>query len=508
MIMKPPVGARLNVNHPLAQGLVGAWLFNEGGGLRAYDASLRRNHGTLANGATWVETQYGQAVNLDGTNDEISIGTGNGLSGNDLSFVALIRIDTFSGGGLARLIEKNEAGDNGYSIDTSSAAGNTLRFYSQNGSGGAVVAPGGSLATGTWYVVAGSYAENTKAGVLYINGKQVAAGTLSGGLGNHSAVPLTLGGRAGDTLRQWDGQLVYVYLYDRALPPAVFRSLYVDPYQFMRLPHSIVLKVPVTAKTLTAEAGSYVITGTNENLRLAKKLTAAAGSYLITGIAVNLKIGKKIAAAASSYSLTGASANLRHGWKVAAAAGSYAISGQAATLKHGWKLISVAGSYVVTGNDAALTKTGIKILVADSSSYSMNGQSTSLLHAWKATVGVGSYSINGSAANLRLARKMAAAAGSYSVNGINANLVKGKRVAMAAGAYAVTGFDVTLLLKHNVTLSTDAGIYLISGQPVTLTYVSLNPPRTRTAGIVLGGHGSRSSDDFDIRPSSDFGRRS
>lgn len=34
---KPPYGARLNPFHPLSQGLVGAWLFNEGGGVTIYD---------------------------------------------------------------------------------------------------------------------------------------------------------------------------------------------------------------------------------------------------------------------------------------------------------------------------------------------------------------------------------------------------------------------------------------------------------------------------------------
>jgi hypothetical protein len=44
---RPLPGARLNMSHPLTKGLVGCWLLNEGGGLRALDLSPYRYHGTL-----------------------------------------------------------------------------------------------------------------------------------------------------------------------------------------------------------------------------------------------------------------------------------------------------------------------------------------------------------------------------------------------------------------------------------------------------------------------------
>ena len=41
---RPTFPAQLNMAHPLARGLVGCWLLNEEGGLRAFDSSPYGNH--------------------------------------------------------------------------------------------------------------------------------------------------------------------------------------------------------------------------------------------------------------------------------------------------------------------------------------------------------------------------------------------------------------------------------------------------------------------------------
>lgn len=68
---KPPKGSLLQRSHPLARGLVGAWLFNEGSGLTAYD-SAGRNNGTLTNGPTWGAGVFGKCLMFDGSNDWIN----------------------------------------------------------------------------------------------------------------------------------------------------------------------------------------------------------------------------------------------------------------------------------------------------------------------------------------------------------------------------------------------------------------------------------------------------
>lgn len=102
-----------------------------------------------------------------------------------------------------------------------------------------------------------------------------------------------------------------------------------------------------THYTLTAEAGSYSMTGQSVGLRAARKMAAAPDSYALTGQAADLKFGRKISAGAGAYALTGQDAVLRAIRKMAAEGGSYALTGYDANLvigKH-YILTAEAGSY-------------------------------------------------------------------------------------------------------------------------------------------------------------------
>ena len=78
---KPPVGSQINWGHPLARGLVGCWLFNEGAGGKAHDLSGRGNHGALTNFAFpstptsgWNPGRTGIGLKFDGVDDYVDCG--------------------------------------------------------------------------------------------------------------------------------------------------------------------------------------------------------------------------------------------------------------------------------------------------------------------------------------------------------------------------------------------------------------------------------------------------
>lgn len=79
--LKPPAGARLRHAHPLARGLVGAWLLNEGGGTFVRDYSPHSNHGTIGGATlpTWTSTPYGAALSFGGTAGFVNCGSGGSL---------------------------------------------------------------------------------------------------------------------------------------------------------------------------------------------------------------------------------------------------------------------------------------------------------------------------------------------------------------------------------------------------------------------------------------------
>lgn len=61
---KPRPGALVDWAHPLARGLAGAWLFNEGAGQSIYNAAGPGNAGTCYNGPTWVPSVRGGGLNF------------------------------------------------------------------------------------------------------------------------------------------------------------------------------------------------------------------------------------------------------------------------------------------------------------------------------------------------------------------------------------------------------------------------------------------------------------
>ena len=72
-----------------------------------------------------------------------------------------------------------------------------------------------------------------------------------------------------------------------------------------------------TAYTLTADVGSYAVTGTSATITVGRRLTANVGSYTVTGTAATLTkntgpMNYTLTAASGSYVITGTDANLIH----------------------------------------------------------------------------------------------------------------------------------------------------------------------------------------------------
>lgn len=127
--------------------------------------------------------------------------------------------------------------------------------------------------------------------------------------------------------------------------------------------------VPSTNYTITADAGSYTLTGVAAILKSARTMVAVAGSYVLTGTDAALKRGYGIVAEAGSYAITGTAATLTSARRMVAEAGSYALTGTAAALKAAFRMAADAGSYILTGFAAGLTTNAWSKPSRDSSSF-------------------------------------------------------------------------------------------------------------------------------------------
>ena len=100
-MLKPVLGSQLQLGHPLARGLAGCWLMNEGSGDKVSDLSGNDNTGTFQAGAAkpiWIPGNTGPAVRGDG-GDQIKA-TIKGINPSAISVVISVKpTDGYSSGG-------------------------------------------------------------------------------------------------------------------------------------------------------------------------------------------------------------------------------------------------------------------------------------------------------------------------------------------------------------------------------------------------------------------------
>ncbi len=225
---KPPLGALINRGHPLAQRLVGYWLFNEGGGLYTFDSSGRNNKGTLTNGPLWVPGRIGPVLYFDGVDDYVNV-TAPHFSASSLTISAWIKRNgtqsswsgiVFSRGGFLPAT--------GFCFGT----GHELRYTWKNDPATYGFDSGLVVPDNTWSFVV-MVVEPTKA-TLYLNNNS-AVNTLA-----HLAIDdwdsdIRIGDDSYGT-RYFKGLIDDVRIYNRVLRPEEIQWLYTDPYAMFEQP--------------------------------------------------------------------------------------------------------------------------------------------------------------------------------------------------------------------------------------------------------------------------------
>lgn len=311
-------------------------------------------------------------------------------------------------------------------------------------------------------------------GHLWMDGALVTTTTHSAGAMSWGTHTWGIGARgvSGSTTYPLTGRIGRVRIIGAALSLERCAALSADPVWKERR-----IWVPVStggAYTLTAEQGSYTLTGQAAGLLAGRVLAAAQGSYTLTGQDVALLKGNTLTADQGSYALTGQDVALLRGLLLSAAQGSYALTGQDATLTYtplgAFSLTADQGNYTLTGQSASLLWG--PVLAAGQGSYTLNGQDATLTYtpvgAYILTAGQGSYALTGQDVLLQCGHVLAAAQGSYSLTGQAATLARGLVLAAAQGSYALNGQAAAF--RRTYVLSAGYGSYALTGQIVSLTY--------------------------------------
>jgi hypothetical protein len=236
MSQRPPVWARINREHALTRGLVGCWLFNEGGGTYAHDAQAGvYNRADLINGPTWIPGVDGPDLSFDGVDDYVKT-TRNDFdlcanAASPVTFIAWIN-PTLSGTATRQgIVSVGEFNDLNFS--------NVFMVLSTTGELIWSIDPASTTASSGLITVANKWQfvamVRTATEVRFFLGptKAVVSNSSSSGIGND---PIIFGGAARNAALgsfYFSGKIGPAMVYNRALTDQEIQQLFVDPYVFL-----------------------------------------------------------------------------------------------------------------------------------------------------------------------------------------------------------------------------------------------------------------------------------
>jgi hypothetical protein len=244
---KPPLGSQIDWAHPLSRGLVGAWMMNEGAGIRTINL-INNSTGILTNGAYFSKG----GISFDGANDFVAL---------PLKRTMLETAQTTIVFSLYPLTTNNynqtiRVGDGWGSFDFHTTSTGEVycgidtpdRFDPGSLPAGTVTIRKDNVFVFTHgFQVPGV---STGMGKFYKNGKLLASKAILASTA--SWVTLNVGMNSTDTI---NGSVKYVYVFNRALSPQEIQQLYIDPYSFIKRSYKLYLPTVSTFTYAGTELG-------------------------------------------------------------------------------------------------------------------------------------------------------------------------------------------------------------------------------------------------------------
>ena len=393
----------------LWRGLIGAWPLQETGGLKAYDLSGYRRHGTLTNmeaATDHVVTAMGRALDFDGSNEYVSLGNNfNFISSSSLTIAFWEK--TVSSSNVA-FISKEDGHEPwpGWIVHMGVYDATCLRYEHLGAISGnrlrKIWVPVSAFHDGRWHHIVVTRAGSAAASVhLYIDGKEETyCLEIIDKLGNDDTITDTdcmIGAR--DWGQYFPGFLTDVGIWSRALRHAEIRSLYTNPWGMYTLRRRVQVRGAAGGGgTLAADAGAFVESGKAVSLLSSRVATAGVGTFVESGKAVSLLSSRVATAGVGTFVESGTASGLLASRKVAAGVGSYIESGTAAGLLASHVVAAALGTYTHAGTSAGLLSS--RRVAAGVGSYALAGTAALPLASWLVAAGVGAYLLDGKSASL------------------------------------------------------------------------------------------------------------
>lgn len=227
----------------LKEGLIGHWTFNDS---LTTTPALEKLTGEFQDNATFIESPFQKALAVDGQNDAFVVARSDNMNVGDNPFTvsAWIRPTELRQGGIVCLGRYNWT--HGWYLDMPNNQG-VIRIetvHNQNQSNGTVQSAPGIIRVNQWQHITAVVRPGTNDTRIYVNGFQVAQGTINKNNLDNLKVNLNIGRIEG--AQQFKGEIDEVRIYRRALHESEIKALMQEGEQFLSAP-----PVPVKPADLT-----------------------------------------------------------------------------------------------------------------------------------------------------------------------------------------------------------------------------------------------------------------
>jgi hypothetical protein len=286
--MKPPMGVRPVAGHPLARGLVGCWLANEGAGSRVFDVSGYGNDATFQGSAGWRLSPLGLAMDSQGSNNNSSTPF-DGTQYDELSISAWVVPDLTAS---TRYIVDNSPGSTGFGLRL---AGTDLEFFCFSGGAAGLVEKADFFSVGQLHHIVAVH--NSK-NIIYGNGVYLDETNSVVGI-DSSVERMQIGGDYIGAFG-WDGAIVVVQIWNRSLSAGEVAWLYREPFAMFGRGGRVDLLCGSIPGTVSLAGSSSGESSASVSMKLTRKPAGSASAKsAATGI---LSIGDELPAILSGKS--------------------------------------------------------------------------------------------------------------------------------------------------------------------------------------------------------------
>lgn len=216
------------------EGAVGIWLFDEGSGKVAHDSSENENHGEL-HGGKWVNGKFGKALEFNGTNEFVEVPDSDSLDLEEAVTMVCWFNWEGSGDGWQTFFSKGPMSGTWENWAYFINMPNRHTHFCKNpgGARNCFNSPNNAFEPKKWVHTAATYDGKTQ--IVYIDGKDVSKGALSGKMVPNNNY-LGIGYREGSP-HWWKGMLDDMAVFDRALSGDEIRDIMENGLSSMMATH-------------------------------------------------------------------------------------------------------------------------------------------------------------------------------------------------------------------------------------------------------------------------------